>query len=168
MHIHARKSMTLSASSSSGVIFVYLNKQHDFSVPVETRFQKPLWVARCVRSSLPLTLHHPSHRRPPSQTECHPEEQRRAQMRPTEVKHMHFTERRRDVHPVCAWRSRSETSPCGTSSHCSPECLQVERESRSVFSAVMFLYSPPPFLPLSFRIQGRIINTRSNCEDHRR
>lgn len=67
----------------SGVIGGYLNKQHDFWAPVETRFQKPLWAAWCVRWSLPSTLHRPSHRRPPSQTECHPGEWRGTWMRHT-------------------------------------------------------------------------------------
>lgn len=145
----------------------YLNKQHDFWVPVETRFQKPLWAAWCVRWSLPSTRHHPSHRRPPSRIGCHPEEQRRAQMRHAEVKHMRFTQRWRDLRPVCVWRIRSETSPCGTSSRCSPECLQVETESQSSPPSCFFTHLLPSFLSLSGSDLDEITDTRSHHEDHR-
>lgn len=41
---------------------------------------------------------------------------------------------RLDPRPVCVWRSRSETSPCGMSSRCSPACLQVDRDNESALS----------------------------------
>lgn len=52
----------------------------------------------------------------------------------------------KDLRPACAWRSRSETSPCGRSSRCSPECLEAEDE-REGESRSVFLHRCPPFLP---------------------
>lgn len=84
-----------------GVKSGYLDKQRDFWAPAETRFQKPLWAAWYDHWSLPSTLHHPSHRRPLSRIECHPEEQKREEMRHTGKTHTSHRDERTYVQCVC-------------------------------------------------------------------
>lgn len=52
------------------------------------------------------------------------------------------------LRPVCVWRSRSETSPCGRSSRCSPACLGGDR----VEGSVVFIATSPPILPLPLQM----------------
>lgn len=76
-----------------------------------------------------------------------------------------------NLRPACVWRSRSETSPCGRSSRCSPECLQArERAGQGSFTRLLpsFLShsgSAParrpqvadrPFLPLPLPLPSTI------------
>lgn len=68
-----------------------------------------------------------------------------------------------DLHPVCVWRSQSETSPCGTSSGCSPACLWGGRHSKSSF----FTHLLPSFLSLSGSDLDGIVFTLTQHEDHR-
>lgn len=57
--------------------------------------------------------------------------------------HIHLTLRWTYLHPACVWRSQSETSPCGRSSDCIPECLQADRDTESLFP-----HRRPSFLSL--------------------
>lgn len=99
---------------------------------METRFRKPLWKERLVHRFLPSTLRRPSRRLPPSRRECHPGGQRRTRVRPSEEERL-SDPGWGDLRPTCVWRSRSETSPCGRSSRCSPGSLEEERGGQPSF-----------------------------------
>lgn len=133
--------------------------QRDFSAPEGIHFRRPLWLGWLVHWFLPSTLHRPSRRHPRSQTECRPEERGETNKNKGWIKCKFSWSTcenpcRSDLPPGCVWRSRPETSPCGTCSGCSPVYLKVSNTSA-------FLRSPP--FPFPFHASEDLTSAGGKC-----